>query len=46
MPLEGHVRTMEFAVASQIHEERIEDDGTYIVERMADWISGPHVAWR
>ena len=45
MPLEGHVRTMEFVVASQIHEERIED-GTYIVERMADLISGPHLAWR
>ena len=45
MPLEGHVRTMEFVVVSQIHEERIED-GTYIVERMADLISGPHLAWR
>ena len=47
MPLEGHVRTMEFAVVSQIHEERsIEDQGTYIIERLADWISGPHLAWR
>ena len=45
MPLEGHVRAMEFVVASQIHEERLED-GTYIVERMADLISGPHLAWR
>ena len=53
MPLEGHVRTMEFVVSSQIHEAHIEarppgviNQGTYIVERMADWISGPHVAWR
>ena len=45
MPLEGHVRTMEFVVVSQIHEERLED-GTYIVERMADLISGPDLAWR
>ena len=47
MPLEGHVRAMEFAVVSQIHEERsIEDQGTYIIERLADLISGPHLAWR
>ena len=53
MPLEGHVRAMEFIVSSQIHEAHIEarppgviNQGTYIVERMADWISGPHVAWR
>ena len=53
MSLEGHVRTMEFVVSSQIHEAHIEarppgviNQGTYIVERMADWISGPHVAWR
>ena len=53
MSLEGHVRTMEFVVSSQIHEAHIEarppgviNQGTYIVERMADWISGPHFAWR
>ena len=53
MPLEGHVRAMEFVVSSQIHEAHIEtrppgaiNQGTYIVERMADWISGPHFAWR
>ena len=47
MPLEGHVRAMEFAVVSQIHEERsIEDQGTYIIERLADLISGPDLAWR
>ena len=47
MPLEGHVRAMEFAVVIQIHEERsIEDQGTYIIERWADLISGPDLAWR
>ena len=53
MSLEGHVRTMEFVVSSQIHEAHIEarppgviNQGTYIVERMADLISGPHLAWR